>query len=99
RFSGEAGGHNDALVDELRAFAAKGGRTPAQLCMAWALTKEPSFVPLSGARTLAQLDVLDMVDRPLSSEELSELERLIPKGAFKGSRYPEAQMGTLDSER
>lgn len=99
RFAGEAGKYNETLVEKLHVFAAEGGRTPAQLCLAWVLAKEPSFVPLSGARTPAQLDVLDTVDRPLSAEEIDALERLIPKGAFKGSRYPEAQMGTLDSER
>jgi aryl-alcohol dehydrogenase-like predicted oxidoreductase len=99
RFSGEAGLYNETLVEKLRVLAAKGSRTPAQLCMAWVLAKQPSFVPLSGARTPAQLDVLDTVERPLDVEEIDELERLIPKGAFQGSRYPEAQMGTLDSER
>ncbi|MEI9951672.1 MAG: aldo/keto reductase [Pseudomonadota bacterium] len=99
RFSGEAGKDNEALVEKLGAFAAKLGRTPAQLCMAWVLAKEPGFVPLSGARTPAQLDVLDAVERTLSAEEMAELERLIPKGAVKGSRYPEAQMTDLDSER
>lgn len=99
RFSGEAGKDNDVLVDKLRAFAAKVGRTPAELCTAWVLKKEPNFVPLSGARTPAQLDVLDALQRPLTAEEMAELERLVPKGAIKGSRYPEAQMAQLDSER
>ena len=99
RFSGDAGKHNETLVETLRALAAQGGRTPAQLCLAWVLAKAPGFVPLSGARTPAQLDVLDTVDRPLSAQEMDDVERLIPKGAFQGSRYPEAQMGTLDSER
>jgi aryl-alcohol dehydrogenase-like predicted oxidoreductase len=99
RFSGEAGKDNEALVEKLRAFAASVGRTPAQVCMAWALAKEPKLVPISGARTPAQLDVLDVIERPLSAEEMAELERLVPKGAFKGSRYPEAQMASLDSER
>jgi aryl-alcohol dehydrogenase-like predicted oxidoreductase len=99
RFSGEAGKHNDTLVAALRAFASRVDRTPAQLCLAWVLAKQPGFVPLSGARTPEQLDVLDAVERPLSEQEINELERLIPKGAVQGSRYPEAQMGTLDSER
>lgn len=99
RFSGEAGQHNEHLVEKLRTFAMKGGRTPAQLCMAWVLAKEPCFVPLSGARTPAQLEALDAVERPLSADELDELERLVPKGSFQGSRYPEAQMSALDSER
>ena len=99
RFSGDAGKYNDTLVEALRALARRAGRTPAQLCMAWVLAKQPGFVPLAGARTPEQLDVLDAVQRPLSAQELDELERLIPRGAFQGSRYPEAQMATLDSER
>jgi aryl-alcohol dehydrogenase-like predicted oxidoreductase len=99
RFSGLAGRENEALVDRLRVFATKIGLTPAQACMAWALAKQPTSVPISGARTPAQLDVLGAVDRPLSAEEMEELETLLPKGAFKGSRYPEAQMADLDSER
>jgi aryl-alcohol dehydrogenase-like predicted oxidoreductase len=99
RFSGEAGKKNAELVEKLHGFAAKVGRTPAQLCMAWALAKEPKFVPLSGARAPSQLDVLDTALHPLSREEMTELETLLPKGAFKGSRYPEAAMAQLDSER
>ncbi|HEY3818498.1 MAG TPA: aldo/keto reductase [Polyangiaceae bacterium] len=99
RFAGEAGVDNEALVEKLRAFAAKAGRTPAQVCVAWVLAREPKLVPIVGARTPSQLDVLDAAERPLSADEVAELEREIPKGAFKGSRYVEAQMAMLDSER
>jgi aryl-alcohol dehydrogenase-like predicted oxidoreductase len=85
-------------VEKLRAFATKVGLTPAQASMAWVLAKQPTFVPIAGARTPAQLDVLHAIHRPLSGEEMKELEALLPKGAFKGSRYPEAQMADLDSE-
>lgn len=87
------------LVEKLRAFAVKAGRTPAEVCLAWVLAREPRFVPIVGARTPAQLALLDAVDRPLSEGEKAELEALLPKGAFRGSRYPEAQMASLDSER
>jgi aryl-alcohol dehydrogenase-like predicted oxidoreductase len=80
-----------AVLVVLACFEANGGRTPAQLCKAWALAKQPTFVPLSGARKPSHLDVLDAVARPLSLEEMAAIERLIPFGAFKGSRYPEAQ--------
>jgi aryl-alcohol dehydrogenase-like predicted oxidoreductase len=99
RFVGEAGRDNESLVATLRGFASSLGRTPAQLCMAWALAKEPTFVPISGARTPAQLDVLDALERPLTGAEMAELDRLLPKGVFQGSRYPEAAMAQLDSER
>lgn len=99
RFSGEAGKENAVLVEKLHALATKVGRTPAQLCLAWVLAQEPTFVPIAGARTPAQLDLLDAVDRPLSAGEKAELEALLPKGAIRGTRYPEAHMADLDSER
>jgi aryl-alcohol dehydrogenase-like predicted oxidoreductase len=99
RFSGPAGQENEGFVEKLRAFAGKIGLTPAQVCVAWALAKEPAFVPTIGARTPSQLDVLDVADRPLTADQMGELERLVPKNAFKGSRYVEAMMAHLDSER
>lgn len=99
RFAGQAGKDNEVLVEKLRVFARKIGRTPAQVCVAWALAKEPELVPIVGARKSSQLDVLDTVDRPLTADEINELELLVPKNAFKGSRYAEAQMAHLDSER
>ena len=63
------------------------------------LAKQPTFVPVIGARDAAQLDVLDVADKPLTADELGELERLVPKNAFRGSRYAEAQMAHLDSEK
>jgi aryl-alcohol dehydrogenase-like predicted oxidoreductase len=99
RFMGQAAKDNEQIVERLRAFAGKLGRTPAQVCVAWALAKEPKFVPIVGARKPSQLDVLEVLERPLGADELGELERLVPKHAVQGSRYAEAQMAHLDSER
>lgn len=89
----------DVQMEYSLATRSKVGRTPAQVCLAWVLAQEPTFVPIAGARTPAQLDLLDAVDRPLSVGEKTELEALLPKGAIRGTRYPEAQMASLDSER
>ncbi len=100
RFSGEAAARNQQVVERLRAFAQAGGRTPAQVCVAWALARQPRFVPLVGARTRHQLDdVLGALARPLSPAEVTELEALVPADAISGTRYAEAQMAHLDSER
>ncbi len=97
RFAGEAGKENGALVASLKLFAEKLGRSPAQVCVAWALAKEPKLVPILGARKPSQLDAFDV--SPLDADQMGELERLIPKNAFKGSRYAEEQMAHLDSEK
>jgi aryl-alcohol dehydrogenase-like predicted oxidoreductase len=100
RFSGAQGMENARVVDKLSAFARASGRTAAQLCVAWVLAKQPSFVPLAGARTREQLeDMLGALDKPLAPDELAELERIVPPGAIVGERYQPAQMAHLDSER
>jgi len=100
RFSGDAAARNQQVVERLRAFAQAGDRTPAQVCVAWALARQPRFVPLVGARTRQQLDdVLGALARPLSPAEVTELEALVPADSISGPRYAEAQMAHLDSER
>lgn len=99
RFAGAAGEANARVVERLRAFAEKTSRTPAQVCVAWVLAKEPKLVPILGARKPSQLDVLDAWRRPLGADELAELERIVPRDAVQGSRYAAEQMAHLDSER
>jgi aryl-alcohol dehydrogenase-like predicted oxidoreductase len=100
RFGGEAGQHNAAVVARLHAFAEQRGMTPAQLCVAWVLAKQPTFVPVLGARTRKQLlEVLGALEKPLSAADVAAVEEMFPQGAIAGTRYPEQQMRVLDSER
>lgn len=100
RFAGEAGQRNATVVAQLREFAESTGRTPAQLCVAWTLAKQPKLVPLLGSRTRAQLtDVLGALDKPLSADELARVEAICNPETIAGTRYPEAAMKHLDSER
>lgn len=89
QFSDEHRARNEAVIAQVRDFAAGRGQTPAQLCIAWALAKQPRLVPLIGARTPAQLtSAVDALERPLSSAEVAELEALVPPGALGGARLP-----------
>lgn len=100
RFNGEAAERNAAVVARFHAFASDRGLTPAQLSVAWVLAKQPSFVPVVGARTRKQLnDVLGALDRPLSATDVAALEELLPPNAIEGTRYPAVHMQHLDSER
>jgi aryl-alcohol dehydrogenase-like predicted oxidoreductase len=100
RFAGENGKSNARVADKVRAFAEERGMTPAQLLIAWARAKQPAFVPVIGARTRKQIDdAIDAVDKSLSPADVSALETLIPADAVVGTRYPEAQMKHLDSEK
>lgn len=100
RFAGEAGQRNAEVVARFHTYAAERGMTPAQLSVAWVLAKQPTLVPVVGARTRKQLvDVLGALEKPLSSDDVAAVEAILPKEAITGSRYPEQQMKMLDSER
>jgi aryl-alcohol dehydrogenase-like predicted oxidoreductase len=62
------------------------------------LGKQPQFTPTLGMRTMQQLDEA-LATKPLTAEQLAEVEAIAPRGAVAGSRYPMAMMSTLDSEK
>jgi aryl-alcohol dehydrogenase-like predicted oxidoreductase len=98
RFTGDDGVRNRRLVETLKQLAEAKGIRPAQLAIAWVMAKGENIVPVIGARTPAQLEEsLGVLRVDLSAEELAGIEGLIPAAA--GTRYAEAQMRMLDSER
>ena len=75
-------------------------RDQAELRRQHHLAKQPTFVPVVGARTRRQLiDVLGAIEKPLSRADVAAVEAILPKDAISGTRYPEQQMKLLDSER
>ena len=100
RFSGDNRAHNQRLVDALAELARARGVTPAQLAIAWVRTRGPRIVPLLGARTRRQLDeTLGALELVLDPDERARLEAAVPADAVAGTRYQEALMSHLDSER
>jgi aryl-alcohol dehydrogenase-like predicted oxidoreductase len=100
RFSGENQAQNASVAERLGRFAAERGLTPAQLALAWVRARQPSFVPLVGARTRRQLaDALGALAVALSPEDVAALEALVPQDAISGPRYAAEHMRHLDSER
>lgn len=89
---------NDEVVAAIAAFAREHGVAPAQTLLGWTRATWPDFLPVIGVKNLEQLDEA-LATRPLSSEDVVELERLVPRDRVIGSRYGEAQMKQLDSER
>ncbi len=100
RFSKDARDANDRVVGAVAAFARDRGMTPGQLAIGWALARQPSLVPVVGAKTRAQVDdMLGALEKRLSASDVAELERLVPPDAIVGTRYAAEQMKHLDSER
>jgi aryl-alcohol dehydrogenase-like predicted oxidoreductase len=66
-----------AIVDAVRAVAARRGATPAAIALAWLLARAECTTVVVGARTVAQLeDNLRAVDVRLDAGELAELDRV-----------------------
>ncbi len=100
RFKGDNYDRNRELVAALESLAAEKGIKPAQLAIAWALSKGEDIVPVIGARTRTQLrDALASLEVRLSRDEIDRLEANFHPDRVAGTRYDESQMRMLDSER
>ena len=100
RFQGENLAKNSTLADALARVAAERGATPAQLAIAWVLSRGADIIPLVGARKTARLaESLAALALHLTPDDLARIEAAVPAGAAAGDRYPAAQMAHLDSER
>ena len=100
RFQGENLEKNLALVERLRDVAQELGASVAQVAIAWVAAQGDDIVPLIGARRRAQLtESLGALDVKLTAEQLARLADAVPAHAVAGSRYANAQMAHLDSEK
>jgi aryl-alcohol dehydrogenase-like predicted oxidoreductase len=100
RFQGGNLQRNLALVQALQGIAQEKGATPAQLAIAWVLSRGTDIVPLIGTRTRTQLrEALGALDLALGPEDLDRIARAVPADEVAGARYGAAQMAMLDSER
>lgn len=96
RFTGTNWEKNEETAAALHRFAQERGMTPGQLAVAWVLARQPAFVPVVGAKTIAQLeDSLGALSRPLTKDELTALDAIVK---ISGERYAPEQMKHLDSE-
>ena len=91
RLSPENRKANFALVETLKAIAARHGCTPAQLALAWVLARKPWIVPIPGTTKAHRLsENLGAAEVALTSEDLAEIEKATSGIALSGARYPEA---------
>jgi aryl-alcohol dehydrogenase-like predicted oxidoreductase len=97
RFQGENLAHNLALVDAVGALAAGRGCTPAQLALAWLLSRDPHVVPIPGTRSEARLaENAGAAFITLTADELARLDAVLRDAPVSGTRYPEAGMKAVN---
>jgi len=88
RMEGDNFERNRALAERVRALAEEKGCTPAQLALAWVLSRGEDVVPIPGTKRRTYLEQnVAASDLSLSEEELRELDEAFPPGAAAGDRY------------
>ena len=93
RFQGENFGRNLELVRRVNKIAEEKGCTPAQLALAWVLAQGRDVIPIPGTKRRSYLEQnAAAVDLTLTPKDLRRIEEVAPRGAAKGSRYPEEMM-------
>jgi aryl-alcohol dehydrogenase-like predicted oxidoreductase len=88
RFAEENLGRNQALLRPLEEVAQVHGTRPAQVALAWVLSRGEDVIPIPGMKRRAHLDEnVAALDLELTPEELARLDTAFPPGAAAGERY------------
>jgi len=89
--------HNLAIADGVRALASRKGAMPAQIALAWLLSRGEDVLPIPGTkRRDRQAENAASINVKLSDAELQELDALVAKVPVKGERYAPAMMNALN---
>lgn len=90
RFTGANFDHNLRLADQVKAIAADAGATPAQVALAWLLTRGEDIVPIPGTKRVARLEENTAADTlTLTPGQTASLDALAD---VAGDHHNEAQM-------
>ena len=96
RFQAENLTKNLALADRVRQLANDKSCTPAQLALAWLLSK-PDVIPIPGTSSVARLEEnIRSATVKLTRDDSQQIEHALPKGAAAGTRYDPAMQQLLN---
>lgn len=88
RFTDENLARNLALLRPLEEIAQGHGAKPAQVALAWVLSRSENIIPIPGMKRRTHLgENVAAVDIALTPEELARLDAAFPPGAAAGERY------------
>jgi aryl-alcohol dehydrogenase-like predicted oxidoreductase len=95
RFQAENLERNLALVEVVEEIAAERDATPAQLALAWVLSRGEHVVPIPGTKRVSYLEEnLGALEVELGEDDLTRLSEALPEAA--GERYDEVGMATVN---
>lgn len=87
---------NRALLTPLQETANEFGCTPAQVAIAWLLSRGDDIVPIPGTKRRRYLEEnVKALHVSLRDEQIKRLEASFYPGVTAGTRYPEKQLAGL----
>ncbi len=96
RFHSENLAQNRPLLDPLQSISKECKCTPAQVALAWLLSRGDDIVPIPGTKRRGYLEEnLKALDVYLTETQLGSLEAAFGPGAAAGTRYPAKQLAGL----
>ncbi|PXW79236.1 hypothetical protein C7451_101300 [Blastomonas natatoria] len=99
RFNLENWPANRALVDAFCEIASELEVTPAQLSLAWVLSRGEHVVAIPGTASIAHLEEnIARADWTIPAEAAARIDALINERTVHGPRYSEAMQRTIDTE-
>jgi aryl-alcohol dehydrogenase-like predicted oxidoreductase len=88
RMQGDNFEANRELAERVKALAAEKGCTPAQLALAWVLSRGDDVAPIPGTKRRTYLEENAAAAQiTLTDEERQQLDEAFPPGAAAGQRY------------
>ena len=91
--------NNLKLLDEYELIAKENNCTPAQLALAWLLSKDETVIPIPGTKHVNYVEEnAAAADIKLSATVIQRLDKLINDNTVLGERYNETFMKMMDSE-
>jgi aryl-alcohol dehydrogenase-like predicted oxidoreductase len=99
RFQGEAFAANLKLLEAFTAIARDAGCTPAQLCLAWLMAKDPTIVSIPGTTNPAHMvENAGAATVKLSPEIVARVDATVNEKTVTGPRYAPAMQASVDTE-
>ena len=99
RFQGDNLTANLRLYERFERLAAEAGCTPAQLSLAWVLSRGDHVVPIPGTTSIAHLEEnFAAGDLDVQDDLLAEIDSLIAPGSVAGARYAPPTQAEIDTE-
>ena len=99
RFEPQTYAANLRLLDEYATLAGEAGCTPAQLALAWLLTRGPHVVPIPGTTRVEHLEQnVGALSVKLSGSLTARIDALISRVGVAGARYGANTQAEIDTE-